>query len=482
MQLLALPPEVLQHLLLFLTLPSLAILSQSNRFLHELVENFGFRIHALGRLSYAPVSSAHRHNKWKWSEKCHYGAQVEDRWRNWECEGTVLGGNQRSWSKCMPVICLWPQSNGRGRIIIGRGVTLEIWEVDELGRSWSSLIEWKFLGGDAKVKVMGSEEVTGISLVDGKLSEIVVSRVNGKVQRFQYEPARSQRGAARLVEKARYSPTRATPLSSVTAIACKGSLLVSASTFRPKVARLVSGTKFLFPERSIHKHAIHIYSISAPWTAPSGISVPQKPWAVLLTSTNDLVVGSTGASSLSHYQLSETGEPLLDVRHFPGLSSRSSIYSLCSPSALSSAFRPDSTVIAAYYDSAVRLFDLRSASTAPVLELSDPGNDDPAYSVASGGPAGSYIVVGTARNSAIRIFDVRSGTFQSGSTAFAPGRDSSPVYGVGIEYGKIWGVTDQRAFAVDFEPNSRRAASGESVSYYVHEKVGMELRKSVVTR
>jgi len=189
--------------------------------------------------------------------------------------------------------------------------------------------------------------------------------------------------------------------------------------------------------------------------------------------------------------------------------------------------RPDQTLIAAFFDSTTRIYDLRlpttttttttssssaliqtneietspSSDSNEVLRLSDPWSDDPSYSVSSGGPLGNYIAVGSARNSAIRIFDIRSvsvggsvgvggsskskGRSTGGITAFGPKGDRSPIYGLNLENSRVWAVTETSGFVFNFhatdddEDHTKEEEKEESIAFVGHDGEGKgELRRT----
>lgn len=355
----------------------------------------------------------------------------------------------------MPVIRLWPQEGGRGRVVIGRGAILELWEVDDLGRSWELLGEQE---GRTKAVRSGAEDITGIATIEGAPDDLVLSRVSGLVQRVRYEAATYLHGA-RMVEKARYAPPGRVP-SIVQAIHSLGNTLATATTHRPRPPPQITTT--LPTSRAKHTHTISIHSLSSPWTRPSSFALSTKPWSLLLLPTT-LAIGHSGPSPLSLYPLTPSG-PVPTPRHLSGNPTPTSIYTLASPSPSSTAFRADTTLAAGFYDAAVRIYDLRSAGSEPILTLSDPFSDDATYSLALGGPGGSYVLAGSARNAGVRLFDVRKPG--EGMTAFAPGKERSPVYGLQVESSRVWGVTERRGFVMEFEGREER----EVVGSYGHAK------------
>ena len=365
----------------------------------------------------------------------------------------MLGGGKQWERKCMPVIRLWRQEGGRGRVVIGRGAVLELWEVDEQGRRRELLAEQE---GRSKAVRSGAEDITGIATVEGAPNDLVLSRVSGLVQRVKFE-AGTQSYGARMVENARYvSPGRVPSL--VQAIHSLGNTLATATTHRPRPAPHTSIS--LPTSRAKHTHTISLHSLSSPWTPPTSFALYTKPWSLLLFPSL-LAIGHSGPTPLSLYSLTPSG-PLPTPRQLTGNPRSTSIYALASPSSSSTAFRADTILAAGFYDATVRMYDLRSAESEPVLTLADPFSDDPTYSLALGGPGGSYVLAGSARNACVRVFDVRKPG--EGLTAFAPGKERSPVYGLQVETGRVWGVTERRGFVMGFE------GRGERVGSYGHEK------------
>lgn len=401
----------------------------------------------------------------------------------------------------MPVLKVWEGSNRRkGRIVLGRGPELELWEVASDRNATSERVPMLPLGvagGDGSGKrrlpdTGGLDDITGIAVLDtGKGDELVVSRVSGAVQRIRVEEPRwkgRQWQPGMFEETARYGTTSqgSTGRSNlVQTIAAQGNTLAMACTSRPVRHRLpprrrrLSSTTLVAPllrdplalasVPSQLAHSLAITSLSAPWSPPTVLSLSSKPWSLALSSSHAAV----GTHSLALYALGSTGEPLSAPSTLSSAGSKTAIYSLCFPSPLSTTLHPSQTLIAASYDSHTRIYDLRSPSASgPIMDLTDPWSDDPCYSVASGGPMGAYVVVGAARNATLRVWDVRSASREASSTWFAPGKDRSPVYGVAVEYGRVWGVTERRGFGLEFEGRlEREGAYGvgwERVARYGH--------------
>jgi hypothetical protein len=62
-----------------------------------------------------------------------------------------------------------------------------------------------------------------------------------------------------------------------------------------------------------------------------------------------------------------------------------------------------------------------------------------------------HIAGGGARHGTVAFFDVRNGKKKCGWSCFSPGGKGSPVYALRGEGGKVWGVTEKRAFVVAFD-------------------------------
>ncbi|TNY22229.1 hypothetical protein DMC30DRAFT_393000 [Rhodotorula diobovata] len=311
--------------------------------------------------------------------------------------------------------------------------------------------------------------------------------------------------------------TRLPPPSVSSALPSSSSLTASATPLHTLATSLSS-------RAAPKSHAVTLHALSSPW-APASAVLPfaAKPWAVHLSpSRRWLAVGHTGTAPLSLLHLDSTGSPTGSPALALARTRRpTSVYGLTSPSPLSSGWaNPDETLLAALYDSTARVYDLRVPVPGPassssswddahaaadderprneVLRLSDPWSDDAAYALALGGPQGAVLAVGSARNAAVRLFDLRAPAAPlfllveaetqreakardrataRGITAFAPGRDRSPVYGLAGEASRFWGVTERRGFVLDFDAFPRGGGAGgrrwgERVAYVGHEEGG----------
>ncbi|GAA5916672.1 uncharacterized protein JCM6883_005863 [Sporobolomyces salmoneus] len=524
-----LPSELLLHLLSFLSLSSLLSLSRTNSSFHSLIQSSLLPRFALLRLNYSPATLAHLHyqSRWTWGRKASWAERIDEKWRRNEFTGVSFG----SWERSMPLMRLWGVERGTEGVLIARGAGMEWWVARDL-RGTMNRVEVVVRGlheeqtgrnGVRRTKTNAMDDIT--ALAEGaRVGEIIVSRVSGIVQRLRVRYSGGGGGSIVLEEVARYTIPHsdlARPGSTaVQALASSPSsnLLVTASTtrLRPPNPRQVDfdendSLAHALMKRSAPKtHSISIHSIVSPWEPPSTIPLSSKPWSVQLapgssSSPSWIAIGQSGTQPLSLVQLDSTGTPNLDtVRPLARTSKPTSVYSLTTPSIDCSPFlRPDETLIAAFFDSTTRIYDLRTPASSSsslvrvsdwndegsnagneVMRLSDPWSDDPSYSVASGGPLGASIVVGSARNSAIRIFDIRKPTQPhdrqgGGITAFGPRGDRSPVYGLAIENSRIWAVTERKGFVFNYHADERDGMGEESIAFVRHEGEGKgELRKT----
>ncbi|GAA5847470.1 hypothetical protein JCM9279_000496 [Rhodotorula babjevae] len=548
-----LPPELLSHLLAFLPLASLLALSSTSHRLHDFIARAHlaqYTARAMGART--PFSLQHLgfHRRAPWAQRALWAERTSARWDEWDGRGAVVS----QWGgKCLPVLKLWEVDRGVGTVLVGKGRELELWATRGDGSVEVVPVVVPLpasgKGAAAAAAARGAlDDVT--SLASGtRAGEIVVGRHSGLVQRLRVaHHADVARGRPLVLEEtARYAMTaaalgssggggKAAGATAVQALHSEGGLLAAASTTRlppPSASAAASATSASYGASPIHslasslssraapkRHAVTLHSLSSPWQAPAVLPFAAKPWAVHLSpSRRYLAVGHTGLAPLSLFHLDSTGAPLSpDSPSILARTPRStSVYGLTSPGPLSAFANPDETLLAAFYDSTARMYDLRvapppsSTSSAggawdavdgdarprnEVLRLSDPWSDDAAYALALGGAQGAILAVGSARNAAVRLFDLRSAAVPlprcdggaaelqlarerertRGVTAFAPGRDRSPVYGLAGEASRFWGVTDRRGFVLDFDAFRARAASGgaegERVAFVGHEEGG----------
>ncbi|GAA5859828.1 hypothetical protein JCM8547_004344 [Rhodosporidiobolus lusitaniae] len=472
-----------------------------------------------------------------WVRKSLWSAQVSHNFLHHRFRGFTLGGPHRTWARCIPVLKLWEDGEGVGNVVVARGKGVEVWRAGESAggvmRGADVLFD-SVRGARGKGGTKGGS-YDDVSALSSGLSpgELVVGRIDGTLARYKVAAdARDKRrggGQVRMREVARYEAGpggkggKGEGKTAVQALSTSGEMLVCAATTRgrpsvpsPADADADASLASQLASRSAPTtHSVTLHALASPWLPPTLVPYATatdgkkdgggKPWSILLSPSQSsssssspswLAVGHTSPSPLSLISLTPSG-PLAPVS-LVRTAKTTSVYGLCSPSLVSSPFaNPDQTVIAAFYDSTTSVFDLRlpapSPSSSPpsssrrydpsfgahelqsneVLRLQDPWSDDPSFSLSSGGPSGSYICVGAARDSNIRLFDVRNPS--SSVTAIAPGRDRSPVYGVAMEQSRLWAVTEQRVVGVEwdgFEGVRTGGGAWEGVGYVRHEGVG----------
>ncbi|GAA5890794.1 hypothetical protein JCM6882_000667 [Rhodosporidiobolus microsporus] len=522
-----LPSELVEHLLAFLPLPSLLALSATSRSFHSLISTSLLPSFASSHYNYDPRTLSHlrfHSSTTPWAPRALWADAVSRRFASLDFRAAALGGPNRTWKRCLPVIKLWNTPEGRGNVLIARGRGMEAWEADFEGsmRMCGALVEGIDAGNpsdhpfllksDYEAAKNSHEDIT--ALADGTApGEVVVARVNGLVQRLQVKHDSRPRGPMAFRETARYAvaPPKVGKgaTTTVQALSSSGGLLACAATTRVRPngdggtatprgddPSIQSLAQTLAQRAAPKAHSVSIHALNSPWEAPSSIPFSTKPWSVLVSPSSTpswLAVGHTGTSPLSLVPLTPSGPLTSSISPIAYTARTTSVYGLATPSLQSSPFlSPANTLIAAFYDSTTRIYDLRvpgppspsssSHSLVPaatswaddpslrpaneVVRLADPWSDDPSYSVASGGAHGAYVAVGSARNGAVRLFDVRAPG--KGVTAFSPGRDRSPVYGLAMEGSRMYGVTDQRGFVFDWDAFGVKG--GESVAYVAHEK------------
>ena len=233
---------------------------------------------------------------------------------------------------------------------------------------------------------------------------------------------------------------------------------------------------------------IALYPTKSPWLEPYSWRIETKPWTLHLEPGANrpawLAVGQSGYQPLATYMLGEDGEPMDADKPVSLLGNErpTSVYSFVSPPPRSPLGHASNTLISGYYDGMVRIHDFRRPSRLPVLSLEDPFADVAIYSVACGGGAGYTVAAGTSMHGVVRVWDVRKAESnrRSGVSFFGPGKDRSPVYNLVMGHDRLFGVTDSRAWMLEFHGDPHRRietvrynrgyniAPAPTLSYYTH--------------
>ena len=171
-----------------------------------------------------------------------------------------------------------------------------------------------------------------------------------------------------------------------------------------------------------------------------------RAWSSLITPSS-LMVGVHGG--ILSYTLSPSGvSPLSRKLLGPDRPSRSSPYDLVTPP--TGSIHSPSILLSAWYDSHLRIHDLRAPANLPQVEFADPWQwADGSAMYCATYLAEHHIAGGGSRHGTVSLFDVRNP--KSGWSIFTPGGKGSPVYALQGEGGRLWGVTERRAFALSFD-------------------------------
>ncbi|BGP56089.1 hypothetical protein JCM8202_005239 [Rhodotorula sphaerocarpa] len=518
----ALPDEVLRHVLRHCGLNALLALAATSRGFHELItsDSHGFlATYARTCSNYDPrtLKTLAFHQRAPWPQRAQWTERTCRRWSEWDGRGSVIGGPQREWRRCLPTLKIWDVQAGVGTVLVAKGRELELWLTRPDGGVeiapvvvrnplQRSAARSKQVGGAQLAPTSSAQDDATAFAAVPRPGEIIVSRVSGVVQRLRVEEHVGPGSHLVLEEAARYGIDAghlATPAirTTVQTIHSRGNLLVSSSTTRqrPNVGPsdqtavsdprgpIVSLARTLKKRSAAQNHAISLHSIAAPWQPAITLPLPTKPWSVHVSPSQKwLAVGQSGTAPLSIYQLDSTGAPISTPTAIAHTVKSTSVYGIATPSLDCSPFsNPEQTLIGAFYDSTTRIYDLRIPSfgrpsswdasdddrpSNEVARLVDPWSDDPCYSLGIGGAVGAYVAVGTARNAAVRLFDVRSPVRPTGITAFAPGRDRSPIYALEVEGSRVWGCTESRGFVLDFEAFEAPRKRMDKIAYVSHQE------------
>lgn len=235
-----------------------------------------------------------------------------------------------------------------------------------------------------------------------------------------------------------------------------------------------------------------IYSARSPWTLPVTIQFPDtepRAWSSLVhTSPSSSLAPQVMLGLSSHiaiYDLPSSGvsagQKAGRKLTGPDPPSRSSAYDIHLPPP-GSVHHP-SLLLSAWFDSHLRLHDLRSPGSEAIMEFSDPWTWADGSAIYSSTFFGEYgIAGGGARHGTVCLFDIRhpgpgrkhlSASTPSENTGgwsiFSPGGKGSPVYSLRGEGGRIWGVTEKRAFVLAFDGSGDEPEEGILSHQLMHE-------------
>lgn len=228
----------------------------------------------------------------------------------------------------------------------------------------------------------------------------------------------------------------------------------------------MSGYKDMLLTSTTHGLVL-LYNSRSPWQPPSTLSLPAstRAWSTLLTPST-AVLGLSDRIAIHAVSPSSISSIPLRSLQGPDLPSTSSAYALRLPSP--NSIHNPSILLSAWYDSHLRLHDLRSPSQASCQTFSDPWTWADGSAMYSAAFLGEYhIAGGGARHGTVSLFDTRYPKI--GWSCFSPGGKGSPVYALEGEGGRLWGVTEKRAFVLAFDgsagPTSDGGMGGGLVEY-----------------
>lgn len=271
-----------------------------------------------------------------------------------------------------------------------------------------------------KGKGSGSDIIGTIELGD---DQIGIAQFDGTLQRFKL----GQDG--KLSSTAHYTHPKGTNIHTLSA-STRGDLMMTTSS---------SGVVSLFQTRS-------------PWVEANTFELKNtnRAWSSMVVSNHpslspSLFVGITGGIAI--HDLHPSGPVSTPSRFLTGPDSptRSSPYDLVLPP--NPSIHHPSLLLSSWFDSYLRLHDLRTPASSPVSEFYDPWQwADGSAMYTCTYLAENHIAGGGARHGTVSLFDIRQP--KSGWSIFSPGGKGSPVYQLQGEGGRLWGVSEKRAFVI----------------------------------
>lgn len=198
---------------------------------------------------------------------------------------------------------------------------------------------------------------------------------------------------------------------------------------------------------------VSTFKTKSPWISPDTFEIKDRAWSSMTVTRHPhlapaIYIGINGGISVHPLRPSGPDATRSLFLTGPDLPSRSSPYGMAFPPQ-PSAHHP-SLLLSSWFDCYIRLHDLRTKSASPVTEFFDPwqwADGSAVYSTTF--LAENHIAGGGARHGSVCLFDVRQP--KSGWSIFSPGGKGSPVYALKGEGGRLWGVTEKRAFVLAFD-------------------------------
>ncbi|KAM5533611.1 hypothetical protein V8D89_012724 [Ganoderma adspersum] len=440
-----LPSDIWISILHYLSVGDLSTLTQTSRYFHALVNEYGWKIHlkANQRHTWSLVKSM---QLWNPYAQVRYNTIADNNWTDPHFVARPLASK---WTgKLQPHLAI---NNSRLFVAAASHIySYTFGRSEDPGSAPSIQFECAYMTNKV---LQASRDITSIQCIpDGGFDRTVyVGYADGTLERVVLPACKPGAQSpvhpeAPLREKRAYHGTDA-----VESISTDGDHVLSLSS---------NGTAVFFSN-----------SVTDP--APQFIELRVRSWAAHL-SKRHAVLGASSLTPLTVHALQEshvspTPSHILTTATHDDHPRASAVYGISGAPPSAPWGSSDNVVISGWYDGVVNVHDLRSSHRAPripgvsslpaggalypVMSMFDPWLFEPVYDVAAGGGNACHIAAGTARHSVVAFWDVRAAN--RGWSVHAPGNDSSPVYSVKLESSRLFGATQSRPFVFDFGPGAR---------------------------
>ncbi|KZT73929.1 hypothetical protein DAEQUDRAFT_721422 [Daedalea quercina L-15889] len=435
-----LPSDVIIVIMQYLAARDLAALSETCTYIYDLVNEFGWSLHARQN---SPRSFSLSKSLMTWAPyaQVRYHTITD---RNWAKPRFVARPLARKWmGKLQPSLAI-----NRSRLLVGAGNTIYSYAFtsSKAGDAPGMFFEGAFTTSQrlqahrditsmACVQDGGRDQTLFVGFVDGALERVTLplSEPRLRDQPLHIDPSYRQRNYFHGDD-------------TVESVSSAGNYTLSLSSGGIAVFMNLSSTEYI----------------------PEFLDLGWRGWSTYLSarsSTPYAVFGTSSVNPLSVHDIRASGlspspSAILASGTADGRPKQSAVYGIAGAPPSSPWGHSDQIIVSGWYDSLVHVHDLRSSRRAysadpccpapllPVLSVYDPWLPEPNYSVSCGGGSSSYIAAGTAQHSAVALWDVRKPS--AGWSVHAPGNDRSPVYSVVLESSRLFGATQSRPFVLDF--------------------------------
>ncbi|ODO03528.1 hypothetical protein L198_02376 [Cryptococcus wingfieldii CBS 7118] len=419
-----LPDDVLIIILRDLGLAELVNLRRVNRVILNRIDHLGIPLylasHRLSHLTLSPFPT-----QWLPYNLAKYNHQISTRLISRQWHALQIG---RTWSQSViPTLYLDAEQS---RLVLGVGGDVVIHPLYRPHHRMGGKVVGQGRGYPIRSAEAGSKSdvVSIVDLKDGQGS-LAIAQFDGTIRRFSFPD--DPHSPPKVTAHYPHSSTRSTRVRKVVGSE-KGDMMMSTSW---------DGQVSFLHTRS-------------PWVQPTTMNVEGKvAWSSLLTTSHPslpptAMLGTKTAVSCHDILPSGPVETPARLLRGPDLPHTTSPYDIQLPPP-SSSHNPN-ILLSAWYDSHLRLHDLRSSSASPIMTFQDPftwADSSAFYSCCFTGE--NWLAGGGARHGTVAFFDIRNST--RGWSCFSPGGKGSPAYSLQGEGGKVWGVTEKRAFVLAYD-------------------------------